>query len=368
MTISPLTHYLRTGNIEAIAYGKLLLSQGKVGAVVLAGGQGTRLGLDGPKGTFPISPVKKKSLFQILSEKTLACGKQVRHDLQIAFMTSDENHEQTLSFFKNHAFFGLKETQVHFFRQSNLPLTDEDGNPIMKEDGSPLQAADGNGSFFWQFTKSGLYDTWKAIGIEYVTCMVVDNPLIDPFDAEVVGITALHKNNVTIQAVEKRDPDENVGLIVEKDKKLAVIEYSEMDPAHKSAKNSNNELVYRVANISFFCFSMIFIQRVALQKITLFPLHKARKKQPSLDKYVIKSEYFIFDMLRVSKKTEVILYPRWQRFAPLKNKEGEDSVETVQKAYLAYDRALFEARARAPLSDGAPLELPLDDHYPILET
>lgn len=368
MTISPLTHCLKTGNIEAIAYGKYLLSKGKVGAVVLAGGQGTRLGLDGPKGTFPISPIKKKSLFQILCEKTFACGKQVRHDLQIAFMTSDENHEQTVSFFKEYAFFGLKETQVHFFQQTNLPLTDEEGNPIMKEDGSTLQAADGNGSFFWQFTKSGLYNNWQTLGIEYVTCMVVDNPLIDPFDAEVIGITALHKNSATIQAVEKRDPDENVGLIVEKDKKLAVIEYSEMDASHKNARNANEELMYRVANISFFCFSMIFIQRVAAQKISLFPLHKAKKKSPQLGKYVIKSEYFIFDMLRVSKKTEVILYPRWQRFAPLKNKEGEDSIETVQKAYLAYDKALFEARSHSPLSGDTPLELPMEAHYPILET
>ncbi|MDB6081112.1 MAG: glmu3, partial [Chlamydiia bacterium] len=260
---SPLSSYHASGNKEIASFGKELLSKGKVGAVVLAGGQGTRLGIEGPKGTLPFSLIKQKSLFQLLSEKTLACSKQVGYDLQIAFMTSEENHATTVQFFEKHAFFGLKESQVSFFTQSSLPLTYEDGTTVFNSLGKELTAADGNGSFFWNFTESSLKTTWENLGIEYVTVMVVDNPLIDPFDAEVIGVTAIHSADATIEGVEKIHPTENVGCIAEQNGKLTVIEYSEIDPAEKIACTPQGKLKYRVANTSYFCFSMPFIKKVS---------------------------------------------------------------------------------------------------------
>lgn len=360
----PFTNVAKSGNPEALALGKQFLAQGKVGAIVLAGGQGTRLGVAGPKGCYSISLVQKKSLFQLFAEKTVACGKMVGKELHIAFMTSPENHVETYSFFQKHHFFGLKENQVHFFQQSTLPLVDEQGSAVIFDDGQPMMAADGNGSLFWNFVQSGLFAKWQKAGIEQITTMVIDNPLSDPFDAEIIGMQVLQGNDVTIKAIEKTNPEESVGLIIEKNGHPLVIEYSEISKEEKAARNADGSLLYRIANITYFCFSLSFIKKIVALPITQFPLHLAKKMLPGHVKPVIKSEYFIFDILQEAKKVEVILSERKKYFAPLKNLEGNDSPKTVHQALLERDRELFEEISGIAPPQDRVFELSMDFYYP----
>jgi len=363
--ISPCTHYEKTGNTVARALGEKLIASGNVATCVLAGGQGSRMGIEIPKGSYPITPIRKKSLFQLIVEKVRACSKRVGRPLDIAFMTSPENHSQSLAFFEQHDFFGCPQEQINFFTQSALPLLSEEGHsPLMHDDSSPYLVADGNGSFFWEFCKSGLATGWAQKGIDTVIVIQVDNPLADPFDAELVGVHTGRKNDATIMAIEKNSPDESVGLIVEKEGKLAIVEYSEMDTATKTAKNEDGSLKFKLGNISYFCFSLDFIRKISLMSKTKFPLHEALKISPQLSFPAIKQEYFIFDMLSEAEKASVLLATREEVFAPLKNKEGQDSPVTAQALLRSRDRKLFEAISGNPVPPNITVELSCEFHYP----
>jgi len=363
--MNPWTQYEKTGNAEARALGNTLIAEGRVGTCVLAGGQGTRLGIEVPKGTFPITPIRKKSLFQVITEKVIAASTNFGRPLDIAFMTSPENHSQSVSFFEQHDFFGLAQDQIHFFTQSALPLLSEEGHaPLMHDDSSPYLVADGNGSFFWDFCKSGLAREWAQKGIDSVVVIIVDNPLADPFDAELVGIHNRQKNDATIMAVEKTDSDESVGLVVEKEGKLAIVEYSDMKAEDKAAKNEDGSLKFKLASISYFCFSMDFIRKISLMSKTKFPLHEAIKIPPQLSFPAVKQEYFIFDMLSEAAKTSVLLAKREDSFAALKNKEGRDSPVTAVALLEARDRRTFEAISGTAVPQDVTIELATAFHYP----
>lgn len=299
--------YNKAGNPDDIALGRALIASGKVGCIALAGGDGSRLGWAGPKGAFPLSLVKQKSLFQMLMEKVEAASNHFGQNLKLAVMSSPLNHEITRAAFKEN---------VEIFPQNLIPLLDLDKNPL--EDQRP----NGNGEVLKCFYQSGLYSKWKEIGIEYVQIILIDNPLAEPFDPNQVGIQYKTKADVTIKAVEKQHPEESVGVIGLKGGKIAIVEYSENPPRD-----------WNLANISLFSFSMEFINKV---KDLDLPLHLVKKFINT--KPVLKRECFIFDLLPHSEKTEVILYPREETFAPLKDRKD---VGPVQRALLQRDRKIF---------------------------
>jgi UDP-N-acetylglucosamine/UDP-N-acetylgalactosamine diphosphorylase len=340
--------------------GEKLLLEGRVGAVVLAGGQGTRLGIQGPKGTFPISAIQKKSLFQLLSEKALFASQKYGKTLPLAVMTSADNALETKQFFASHNNFGLETSPqnrgpspLSFFSQTTLPLLDNHLKPYKN-----LYASDGNGSFFWAFKQSGILDAWQSQGIEYITIFVVDNPLINPFDPDLIGLTALSKGEVSLVAIERLSPQEKVGLLVQQKGKVAVIEYNELPETVAQQPSSF------LANISFFCMSTSFITKIAAMSKALFPLHNSIKKQLHIETPLIKQEYFIFDMLSCSNRTEVLCLKRNECFAPLKNKEGNDSPTTCREAIMHYERALFRAITHTPVRDSQIIELSPSFYYP----
>lgn len=291
--------------------GKALIDEGKVAAIVLAGGHGSRLGYNAPKGCFPVGN-PPKSLYERLLQK-------IPSGAFLGIMTSDATDEKTKSFFEESHYFGLKKEQIFFFQQENLPL-----------ENSPYTAPDGNGALFWHLQKSGTLEAWKKAGIEYVTVFTIDNALVEPFQPDLIGITALHKNDATVVGIKRENPQEHVGVLVTQNGKLAVVEYSEMPDSERLAYAPNGMLKYPLANISYFAFSIHFIQKVITHKVTELPLHKARKKIGN--EYFIKSEYFIFDTLVFADKSEILLLPREQFFAPLKNATGPQSPETVNQA------------------------------------
>lgn len=296
--------YSKAGNFDDIALGRALIAAGKVGCIVLAGGDGSRLGWKGPKGTFPLSLVKQKTLFQMIQERVDAASHHFAYDLKCAVMTSPFNQEETRKAFPE---------SVDLFAQNIVPLLDMDKKPM--DESHP----NGNGEVFKCFYASGLFEKWKAAGIEFVQTILIDNPLAEPFDPNQIGIHYKKGADVTLKAIERLNVSENVGVIGMKEGKICIVEYSENPPKE-----------WNLANTSLFSFSMPFIEKV---KDVDLPLHEVKKFLHS--KPVLKQECFIFDLLPHAEKLEVILYPRKEIFAPLKNRED---VGPVQRALLERDR------------------------------
>lgn len=356
-------------NIVDIDLGRRLMSQGKVGCLVVAGGQGTRLRANGPKGAYPLSPIKNKSLFQMLAEKTIAAGKQAGKMLRLAIMTSPQNHEETIRFFRDHDNFGLSFLQLNFFSQGELPLLNIEGDLFLEDKHILSMGPDGNGASLKNFVESGIWEDWKRTGIEYVNFVLIDNPLADPFDVNLVGLHASKSNDVTIKCIEREDPQENVGILVKRSGHIEVIEYSEMPPVEKTAVMSDGILKHRCANISLFCFSMDFIQEAAARTVKM-PFHLAFKFAKTVNEggsvdepNAWKFERFIFDVLSWTFKVSAMVCPRERCFAPLKNFEGSDSPKMVQEALIKIDRCVLEELTGLP-PPAHTFELSQDFHYP----
>ena len=321
--------YSEAGNPDDIALGRALISAGKVGCIVLAGGDGSRLGWAGPKGSFPISLVKQKTLFQLLLERIEAASNHFEEELKVAAMTSPLNHEVSEKALGH---------RVELFTQNVLPILGQDQAPLEEE------RPNGNGEVLKRFYHSGIYQKWKKAGVELVTVVLIDNPLAEPFDPNQIGIHYKNRAEVTLKAVKKKSPDENVGVIGKKEGRICVVEYSENPPPE-----------WNLANISLFSFSMEFIAKV---KEVELPVHNVKKFIDT--KPVFKQETFIFDLLPHSEKTEVIVYPRTQTFAPLKDRKD---VGPVQKALFERDKKVFtELTGQEP--GESIFELDAQFHFP----
>lgn len=356
--VQPLKHFQKSGaNNLYEKEGIQLLAQGKCALVVLAGGSGSRLRFKGPKGCFPISFIKKKSLFQLLCEKVKAASLQVNYPLEVAIMTSPLNHEETLQFFQKEHFFGLEEKQVQFFCQDLWPLLTLQGDLFLDKKMQIAYGPGGNGCAFRFLAKTPIFETWKRKGVEIVNVIPIDNPLADPFDAELFGFHISEQNELTIKATEKKYLKEKVGVIAEGPQ---IIEYSEI------CEENEQYLAY----IGLFCVQLSFIEKV---KDKLLPLHKAKKAVNKVEQGKIifpeepncwKLEEFLFDSFPFSSKTGVFVYPRERCFAPLKNFEGEDSIQAVHEALMQADRKTFSQISGIKPSDEARFELSAQFYYP----
>jgi UDP-N-acetylglucosamine/UDP-N-acetylgalactosamine diphosphorylase len=315
----PFTRYELSGNKADQALGSALIAAKKVGCIILAGGQGTRLGFGGPKGAFVI-PGINKTLFQILAARVLG---------PLAIMTSPKNDADTQDYWAAHNFFNLSD--VRFFQQSELPFLDEKGNLFLEDNGVLATGPNGNGTVYHDFVKSGILADWEAQGIEIIQIILVDNALAQPFDAELIGYHRRKKSDVTLKCTPRLNADEKVGVLVESNQGVKILEYTELGD-----KREGDFL----ANLSLMCFDIKFLKKIADQQL---PLHKSFKKCPYWDvkqkKQIIpnepnvwKFEYFSFDALPYATRVEALACPRETCFAPLKNATGADSPETVSLA------------------------------------
>lgn len=361
--LSPFKEGIRVGNIKLIEEGKKALERGLCGCILLAGGQGTRLGWDGPKGTFPISLIRKKSLFQLFAEKVKAASKLFKRDLPLAIMTSPLNEALTKQYFEKHNFFHLNPDQVFFFSQSMLPLLDESMKLFYSKPNEIAEGPDGNGSLFSCFVNQKIHEKWETLNIKYVNTVLIDNPLADPFDFESFGLLIHSKSDVVLKSCLRKNKQEKVGVILNKKGKPVVVEYHEI-PCDLEFKKEP------LANLSLCSFNMNFL---AASSSLELPLHRVlkestvydmRKKQYLENKQKIwKFEKYLFDVLPYSKKTSVLVYPRDQIFSPLKQKTGEDSVESVQRDIFKKEQKIYEkvSLLKAPK---APFELDSQFYYP----
>ncbi len=359
--VTPLRHFDLAGSPSYSNVGEYLIKQGKVGCILLAGGQGTRLKFDGPKGMYPTSPVYGKSLFQLFAEKVLAAGNSAGRTLPIAVMTSPENHDQTVDFFEKNGCFGLKPEQIDFFTQTTLPILGEQGELLKNSMGEIITGPDGNGSVFESFIDSGLKKKWELLGVEIINFISVDNPLADPFDRELIGYLQAREIDLAVKAVFRENPQENVGVLVEKEGKVSVVEYTELPNDQKEARDQQNKLIHRCANISLFALTLRCLEQHPM------PLHLAHKAIPTITQpqpdspNAWKFEKFIFDIFPRIERIGVLVYPREECFAPLKNFSGPDSIQTVQEALKQRDIKRMTALGM-PIPE-EPFELSQDYYY-----
>lgn len=309
-----------------------LIGQGRVGCIILAGGQGSRLNWNGPKGAFPICMQTQKSLFQRLCEKMQKKQKPGQY-LQIAIMTSISNHIETKRFFERNHFFGLKVAQVHFFSQASLPFLDEKGNWCLESPGKIAEGPNGNGDILDCFFTSPIANLWRNLQIEYVHVIPIDNPLADPLDPELTGYLVESGLDVALKVVKRESYQENMGVIAQKEKGIRVIEYSEISVEDRKR--------FLFCNVNVFCFCLAALQNLFC--IIKLPLHIAKKKSTiflcdqgkKTSCFIWKYEKFIFDVLEYLPRSSSLLYPRYLTYAPLK--ELAD-IKSVQQALLAYEK------------------------------
>ena len=322
--------------------GENVIKNNHYAVVTMAGGQGTRLGHDGPKGTFLLGvDPEPKYLFQLLAENLIRHNEEYGITLNWYIMTSTENNDQTISFFKEHKYFGYNPKYIKFFEQGNLPLLLEDGRLIVDEGFHIKLAADGNGCIYKAMKENGILADMEAKGIDWIFIGAVDNALLNMVDPLLVGLTIEDGNEIGSKSVPKINAKEKVGVFCKKDGKPGVIEYSELPEVMAEEVDEDGELLYGESHIMCNLYSLSALKKIASKNL---PYHSANKKASFMDengnmiKVVTepngyKYEAFIFDGFNYFKDISILRGKREDDFAPIKNALGVDSPETATKLY-----------------------------------
>jgi UDP-N-acetylglucosamine/UDP-N-acetylgalactosamine diphosphorylase len=328
---------------KAIELGKQLISQGKVAAFVVAGGQGTRLGFEGPKGNFPISPVKNKTLFQIFAEIISAVSSKYNVACPWYIMTSPLNHDQTVEIFRSNNYYGLGKENIFIFQQGTLPNFSTEGKILLADKSKIASSPDGHGGCISALHKSGALEDMKKRGVEIISYWQVDNPLINIFDPLFIGLHMLDKAEMSSKALKKTNPKEKLGNFCLVDGKVTIIEYSDLPDEFAHKLNPDNSLNFELGSIAIHIINRSFIEKFISSEISL-PLHRAVKKIRHIDtkggfceSEGIKLESFIFDAIPLASKSIVLETIRSEEFAPTKNATGIDSAESARQMII--DRA-----------------------------
>ncbi len=316
------------------AHGEDLLRKGRVAALVVAGGQGSRLGIDAPKGVVGVAPVTGKSLFQLHAEKVLALSRKHGRAVPLFVMTSRANDADTRDFFAGHAFFGLDPQDVFFFVQGMLPSITLEGRFVLSRYGGLFMNPDGHGGTLAALRKNGCLDTMRDRGIEEIFYFQVDNPLVSICDPLFIGLHNLQGAGMSSKVVKKTGFDEKVGIIAEVEGKTRVVEYSDMSDDMRYALDAEGKMLYWAGNSAIHMIRRDFVESLTGSAVRL-PFHRAEKNIPALDPAGnpvevrgIKFETFIFDALPMAEKSVTLEVLREHEFAPVKNRTGEDSLET----------------------------------------
>ena len=322
--------------------GEAALRVGRVAAFTVAGGQGTRLGYDGPKGTYPVTPLKKKPLFQVFAEKIRAAGVRYGKPIHWFVMTSHANHAATEAFFQENKYFGLDRARVHCFRQGRMPAVDFNGKILLDGKGSIAMSPDGHGGSLRALERSGALDLMKRENIDTLSYFQVDNPLIRVIDPAFIGFHVLRGSEMSSKMVPKAYAEEKVGHFCMQNGKLVVVEYSDLPMAMQRETDATGKLRYLAGSIAIHALDREFIRRMAAGGDgTALPFHRADKKIPTVDATGnpvkpekangVKFEMFVFDALPFARNPVVIETNRADDFSPVKNAEGIDSPKTCRE-------------------------------------
>ena len=321
--------------------GENIIKNNNYAVVTMAGGQGTRLGHNGPKGTFKVTVNgEEKYLFQIIAENLQDANNKYNVTIPWYIMVSSENENQTKDFLKQNNYFGYPENCVKFFVQGNLPLLDTNGELIINKDKTIKEASDGNGSIYYSMKKNGIIEDMKNKNIKWVFVGGVDNILLKIVDPVLTGITIAQNNQIASKSVVKKDPKERVGVFCKINGKPGIIEYTELPEQMAEKRDENGELYFGEVNILGHLFSTNALNDLADIKL---PYHVAFKKSNYMDinqnfvevtePNAYKFESFIFDGFKNYENMSILRVKREEEFAPIKNATGKDSPETAIKLY-----------------------------------
>jgi len=321
--------------LRARALGEELIGQGKVAAFIVAGGQGTRLGYEGPKGCLPATPVRKKSLFQVFAEQVLAAGKHAGGCVPLYVMTSPANDVATRSFFRQHGYFGLAERDVFFLVQGTMPAFDFNGKILLETPGGLALSPNGHGGSLTALRKSGALADMADRGVEFISYFQVDNPLVRAVDPLFIGLHAMEGAEMSAKVLPKREPLEKLGNVCVMDGKTTVIEYSDMPESLAREIAPDGHLRFSAGSIAIHVLSRGFVETLTDDGEAALPWHRAEKKVPHVDGQgqavkpgepnAVKLEMFVFDALPLAKKAVVLETLRCEEFSPIKNGAGESA-------------------------------------------
>ena len=341
----PRTDGERAARRHVATLGETALSQGEVAVVIVAGGSGTRLGFDGPKGTYPIAPVSSNSLFQIHAEKVVALAKRYGRTIPLYIMTSPENYEATSQFFIDHHNFGLK--HVRFFVQGQMPAVDgQSGQILLASKDQVALSPDGHGGTLYALAAHGAGSTPSCLremtdlGVRTLFYFQVDNPMVRIADPAFLGLHRQADAEMSFKVIEKLAPDEKVGVVVEVGGKPRVIEYSDLSPQLAELREPDGSLQLWAGSIAVHVLERSFVERLVEGDVKL-PFHRAIKKvahvgpdgnpvKPAAPN-AVKFERFIFDALPLAERYALVECDRSVEFEPLKNATGPDSPTTVRQ-------------------------------------
>lgn len=336
---APVAHMDEAEAQRSADEGRAALAAGKTAVLLVAGGQGSRLGFDGPKGAFPLGPVSHASLFEIHARKVLALEKKYRAPIPFMVMTSRANDAQTREFFERHNYFGLAPDGVWFFTQGMLPAMDSEGRLILEAPDRLFLAPDGHGGVLEALKRAGLLEKLETCGIETVFYFQVDNPLVQIADPVFIGYHRRQRARMSLKVCMKRSPDEGLGVVGIRDGRHRIVEYTELTHEQKQARNRDGSLRFGYGSVAIHVFSLEFLARQAGREL---PLHRAHKKIPVCDRQGktrvpespngYKFERFIFDVLPRADRVALVPFQREDEFSPVKNATGEDSPASARLA------------------------------------
>jgi UDP-N-acetylglucosamine/UDP-N-acetylgalactosamine diphosphorylase len=354
---------------QAQQRGQAALAAGQVGVILVAGGQGSRLGFQHPKGMYRVGPVSGASLFQILLEKILARSRSAGMRIPLYLMTSPATHDETVAYLRANENFGLPGEDIRIFTQGTMPAVDAQSGGLLLADKHQLALSpDGHGGTLYALSE--LLPEIRRRGLAQLFYCQVDNPLVEMCDPALLGYHLLSGSEMSTQVVAKRTARDNVGNVVSIDGVLRIIEYSDLNPLSDEIverRQQDSMPVFWAGNTAVHVFETAFLERMAASGTSL-PFHVARKAVPYLgaggrvvvpaEPNAIKFERFIFDLLPAARQSIVVEIDEQQAFAPVKNASGaqRDSPETVRAQMIALHTAWLRA-AGCTVAPDVPVEI-----------
>ena len=335
------TKLTKEEQLSLFEIGEQVIKQGHYAVITMAGGQGTRLGHNGPKGTYALDTINgKKYIFEIIIDRLKKAEKQYNVTIPWYVMTSKENHQDTILFLEKNNYFGYNKDKIKFFKQGELPLIDTQGKIILDENAKIKEAADGNGGIYEALSKSGMLQELKQNQIEWIFISGIDNILSNFVDPILLGLTIKENNVIASKSVAKANPQEKVGVFCKMNGKPKIIEYIDLPEEMAEELDENGELMYGEVNIGTYLYNRSVLENLANAKL---PYHAAFKKSGYLnangkfiehdEPNVFKFETFIFDAFTRYDDMTIMRVKREDEFAPVKNRTGNDSPETAVKLY-----------------------------------
>jgi UDP-N-acetylglucosamine/UDP-N-acetylgalactosamine diphosphorylase len=329
----------------ARAAGAAALQAGRVAAFTVAGGQGTRLGYDGPKGTYPVTPVTEKTLFQVFAEKIARSGERFGVTIPWFILTSEINNDATVAAFEAADFFGLERDSVHFIVQGLVPAVDYEGKILLAEKGKIAMTPDGHGGSLRALVRSGAVDIMQAQGIDIVSYFQVDNPIVQCIDPAFIGFHVLGDSELSSKMVPKAYALEKVGHFCLQNGQTLVVEYSDMPNEMQEETTADGGIRFNGGSVAIHIFDRDFIARAGGGSAgAKLPFHRADKKIPYVNAAGevikpdapngVKFEMFVFDALPLAKNPVIIEAARADDFSPVKNAEGVDSPKSCKEDQL----------------------------------